>query len=225
MSIKILKSGDGSDTLFNDTLNETYHSVNGAFTESQHVFIKNGLSMAQSSEITVFEIGFGTGLNALLSYDYFFRHPEIKKINYYSIELYPLHLEMVDSLNYGSLENIQVKDLFKDLHRAEWGKEIEIRPGFTLCKILADITTFSPTFLCDVVYFDAFAPDIQPLIWKPEVFDMLFKRLKLGGVFATYSAKGQVRRDLQQVGFRVERRPGPPGKREIIVAFKEDVSC
>ncbi len=219
--LQFINSKDGSHTLYNEALNETYHSRNGALTESNHVFIRNGLSLIQKESVSIFEVGFGTGLNALLTYQVLKKHDSLKEIHFHTIELYPLKTEITDALNYAEDLSLEEKDIFQQMHAAPWNEETEITPHFFLHKIEADLTSFEPGFKMDVVYFDAFGPEVQPFLWTPSIFERLFAHLKSDGVFTTYSAKGQVRRDLQSVGFRVERRPGPPGKREMLVAFKD----
>lgn len=209
---------DGSATLFVPELNEHYHSVKGARTESQHIFIDMGLKAANTIEPHVFEIGFGTGLNALLTLQA--AEKEKRRIHYTSVELYPLSWEEVDALKYSDYP------LFKTLHTAPWEEDVAITPYFTLRKVKTDITqwdlkshNFHPPF--DVIYFDAFAPEKQPEMWNEKLFQNLYASMNTGGVLTTYCAKGVIRRSLQAVGFRVERLPGPPGgKREILRASK-----
>lgn len=208
---------DGSFTLFVPELNEHYHSVNGAMTESEHVFIQAGLSGffdKGGKNLTVLEMGFGTGLNALMTFSA--AENRDLTIRYTGIELYPLSLDIVDQLN------IRDKgDILKKMHQVEWGCFHEISERFFLRKMNVDFTQYVPDEMYDLVYFDAFSPDIRQELWTVEIFRNLFKHMTLGGVFTTYCAKGQVRRDLQSVGFKVERLPGPPGKREMLRAVKE----
>ena len=211
--------------MFVPELNEHYHSVKGARTESQHIFIDMGLKAVTAPHPHILEIGFGTGLNALLTLE----SAEIDKrpVHYTGIELYPLAWEEVDALKYSD------NPLFKTLHTAPWEEEVAITPYFTLLKIQADASLneerrmkneeFPPNSSCmfDVIYFDAFAPEKQPEMWGEQLFRRLYARMNAGGVLTTYCAKGVVRRLLQAVGFRVERLSGPPGgKREILRATK-----
>ncbi len=206
------QTADGSATLFVPGLDEHYHSVKGARTESVHVFIDMGLRACPVAAPRVLEVGFGTGLNALLTWDEAERAR--RPVFYTTLELYPLRLDEALSLGYGGR--------LRALHEAEWEREVLLSPCFTLCKRQADFTTLPlPAGAFDVVYFDAFAPDKQPAMWTEERFAALFAALSPGGILATYCAKGEVRRRLQRAGFCVERLPGPPGgKREILRARK-----
>lgn len=216
---------DGSATLFVPELNEHYHSVKGARTESQHIFIDMGLKAVAAAHPHVLEIGFGTGLNALLTLE----SAEIDKrpIHYTGIELYPLAWEEVDALKYSD------NPLFKTLHTAAWEEEVAVTPYFTLRKIRTDVSSSeerrtdyssfnkNSSFMFDVIYFDAFAPEKQPEMWEEHLFRDLYESMNTKGVLTTYCAKGVIRRLLQSVGFEVERLPGPPGgKREILRATK-----
>lgn len=210
------KTEDGSDTFFIPTLDEHYHSTKGALTEAEHIFINSGLLFLNKKNINVLEIGFGTGLNAIKTLEA--TQEEDLIVNYTTLELHPLNLEQVAELNF------MEKPFYKELHEAEWGKEVEVIPNFKITKLKEDFTKFhasnyNQTF--DVIYFDAFGPEKQPEMWTQQLFDHLYVLLNSGGVLTTYSAKGAVRRMLQTTGFTVERIPGPPGgKREIIRAIK-----
>ncbi|MBC8592691.1 tRNA (5-methylaminomethyl-2-thiouridine)(34)-methyltransferase MnmD [Oscillospiraceae bacterium N12] len=211
----IEQTADGSATLFVPELDEHYHSVKGARTESQHIFIDMGLKASEASEPRILEIGFGTGLNALLTLEA--AEATGKKIHYTGIELYPLPWETVDALKYSD------HPLFKTLHTTPWEEDVIITPNFTLKKVQADARTSEEGKgnCYDLIYFDAFAPDKQPEMWSQELFDQLYVILHTGGILTTYCAKGTVRRMLQSAGFIVERLPGPPGgKREILRARK-----
>lgn len=209
-------TADGSATLFVPELDEHYHSVKGAFTESQHIFIDMGLKACPSPTPKILEVGFGTGLNAyltLLEAERSGRH-----VHYTGIELYPLPWETIEQLHYSEDER------FKALHTAAWEKEIEITPYFTLHKVQADFSTGSAVPYSsgyNLLYFDAFAPEKQPEMWSQELFDRLYVNTSEEGILTTYCAKGVVRRMLQSAGFKVERLPGPPGgKREILRATR-----
>lgn len=205
---------DGSATLFVPELNEHYHSVKGARTESQHIFIDMGLKASAAPQPRVLEIGFGTGLNALLTLEA--AEQEKRPVHYTGIELYPLAWEEVNALGYSD------NPLFERLHTAPWEENVEISPYFTLQKIKGDANTvIHSSFSPSVVYFDAFAPEKQPEMWNEQLFRSLYVTMNTGGILTTYCAKGVIRRLLQAVGFRVERLPGPPGgKREILRATK-----
>ncbi len=208
---------DGSATLFVPSLNEHYHSVKGAHTESQHIFVEMGLNASQATEPRILEIGFGTGLNALLTLETV--ESASRKVYYTGVELYPLPWNTVAQLGYST------NPLFETLHTAPWEQDVAITPHFTLHKVQEDVATGHLSFVgnarYDVVYFDAFAPEKQPEMWSEELFSHIFVILNKGGILTTYCAKGSVRRMLQAVGFLVERLPGPPGgKREILRAQK-----
>ena len=212
----IEKTEDGSATLYVPELDEHYHSVKGAWTESDHIFLKMGLRESHAKAPNVLEIGFGTGLNALLTQ--IEAEEQQRDIVYSGIELYPLDWETVDALHYTD------NPMYEKLHRAPWDEDVQLSPHFTLRKIKADFTNFDYTKLppADVVYFDAFAPDKQPEVWTGSLFEALFTHMASEGILTTYCAKGVVRRMLQHTGFKVERIPGPPGgKREILRARKE----
>ncbi|HNW99522.1 MAG TPA: tRNA (5-methylaminomethyl-2-thiouridine)(34)-methyltransferase MnmD [Bacteroidales bacterium] len=221
MNVELEITEDGSHTLSVPGLKEHYHSVHGAISESQHIFINAGLKHVPENKktISILEIGFGTGLNALLT----FLETSGKKINcnYTSIELYPLDEKIFTSLNYPSLLGIE-ENIFLQLHRCKWNEEIKISEYFSLNKknISADKIDEASSFF-DLVYFDAFAPDIQPEMWTEEIFRKLFECMKTGAVLATYSTKGNVKRILKGVGFAIEKLPGPKGKREILRAVKK----
>lgn len=208
------QTADGSHTLFVPELNEHYHSVNGAWQESRHVFIDAGLKQCEKQEIAVFEVGFGTGLNAFLALLEAERSDKI--VRYTSLEKYPLPADTVSGLNYAGLIAPERAEYFKALHRVEWGKEIQISPNFFLHKMEDDLCTHAFLSTYDVIFFDAFAPDKQPEMWNPEWFAKLFDHTNAAGILTTYCAKGVVRRSLQAAGYVVERLQGPPGKREML---------
>ncbi|MDY3788717.1 tRNA (5-methylaminomethyl-2-thiouridine)(34)-methyltransferase MnmD [Bacteroides fluxus] len=210
----IEQTEDGSATLFVPELNEHYHSVKGARTESLHIFIDMGLKAVSTTHPQVLEIGFGTGLNALLTLEA--AEADKRPVHYTGIELYPLAWEEVDVLKYSD------NPLFKTLHSVPWEEDVAITPYFTLKKIREDARKAVNTKRSfDVIYFDAFAPEKQPEMWDEALFRNLYTSMNAGGVLTTYCAKGIIRRMLQSVGFKVERLPGPPGgKREILRASK-----
>lgn len=209
-------TADGSATLFVPELDEHYHSVKGAHTESQHIFIEMGFRHVAANPVYLLEIGFGTGLNALLTL--LETEATGREVEYTGLELHPLKWETIESLGYSC------NPLFEKLHASPWEIRNEITPRFSLTKKEADFTRLpeAPGLTSfDVIYFDAFAPEKQPEMWSQELFDHLFSITRSGGVLTTYCAKGVIRRMLQQAGFIVERLPGPPGgKREILRATK-----
>lgn len=220
MSVKIITTSDGSHSLFNDELNETYHSIHGAIQESNHVFLKNGLEYVAEKTVlplSLLEVGFGTGLNALLTFQYAIQHD--RKIYYRAIEPSPLEENIWMALNYPALLNL--KDEFTTLHSSPWNNDQILNDNFILIKMQTTLQEVKiiPASL-DLVYFDAFAPSRQPDIWEVSLLKKIFSSLKPGGVMVTYCAKGELKRNLSSLGFTLEIVPGPPGKREMIRATK-----
>lgn len=226
MTPELLVTKDGSHTLVVPPNSLTYHSVYGAITESKHVFIEAGLEHVFSKFraktnacLNVFEMGFGTGLNALLTLQKSTK--ENIAVHYTTVELYPLQTEEIKVLNY--VEQLNDKTLAQPLfllHSSNWNKDVMITPLFTLHKQQTSLLNLSFTTQFHLIYFDAFAPDAQPELWQAEMFEKLYHSLFNGCVLVTYCSKGIVKRALQSVGFKVEKLPGPPGKREIIRATK-----
>lgn len=225
--IQLEQTADGSYTLYVPEMDEHYHSVKGARTESEHVFIHTGLQRSSSRTPRVLEVGFGTGLNALLT---LLEAEKMQRpVTYTTIEKYPVEPALWQQLDYAHTE--REAGLFRDLHEAPWNTEVTLTPWFTLRKCRIDfLQGFYPntpdirygTAQFDVIYFDAFAPEKQPEMWQPDVLAALQRSLSTGGILATYCAKGVIRRELEQVGFRVERLAGPPGgKREILRGIKK----
>lgn len=220
MKVEIQTTADGSQTLFVGEMDEHYHSVKGALTESKHIFIETGLNKSLAEEPHVLEVGFGTALNAILT----LQEAEIKHrhVHYTSLEKYPLPMDIAEQLDYPKLVNAEYADYFLELHRAEWNKWVDVTPFFHLRKIETDFTTLQIQEKYDVIYFDAFAPEKQEEMWSEEIFERMYNCLNYNGILVTYCAKGVIRRTLQSVGFKVERLQGPPnGKREILRATKE----
>ena len=208
---------DGSATLFVPELDEHYHSIKGALTESRHIFIEMGLKASSALSPRILEVGFGTGLNAFLTLQY--AEKEQRTIHYTGIELVPLSWDEVAALNYSG------DPLFRSIHDAPWDGDIALTPHFVLRKVHADANQYieegAGSGGYDVVYFDAFAPEKQPEMWSEQLFSSIYKQLNPEGILTTYCAKGVIRRLLQKVGFQVERLPGPPGgKREILRGTK-----
>ncbi len=219
MKIAIEKTADGSMTLYREDIDEHYHSVKGAFAESQYVYIEMGWHKASEifSPVRVFEVGFGSGLNAALTAS---AALEAKiPTEYYAAELYPLSEETTDFIASGLNEEYQ--EVFQSVNTAPWEAPTPINPYFSLHKLEADFLTMELPQDLDAIYFDAFAPEKQPEMWSHVIFQKIFDALHPGGVLTTYCAKGSIRRLLQQIGFVTERLPGPPGgKREILRATK-----
>ncbi|MDT8412309.1 MAG: tRNA (5-methylaminomethyl-2-thiouridine)(34)-methyltransferase MnmD [Vicingaceae bacterium] len=219
--MELKKTADGSHTLFIPELNETYHSIHGAIQESQHVFIKNGLHyFGDKKTIHILEIGFGTGLNALLTLLAIENSSQI--VNYVSLEKFPLSNELIQQLNYPTQLKIDTAQtaLFNQLHTCQWNTPTPISNNFDLLKIEEDLADFQTTTTFDLIYFDAFAPEKQAELWTDVIFSKIYSLLNTGGILVTYCAKGVVKRTLKSVGFQLETLPGPPGKREMIRAIK-----
>ena len=222
LKVEIEITGDGSHTLYVPELKEHYHSVFGAIAESRHIFIDAGFRYiySKSEGIRILEIGFGTGLNALLTC----MEAEIsgKKVEYSAIELNPVGDEIYSRLNFNELVNYPgSREIFLRLHQSPWNEKVQINTGFSLDKINISLHEFKPQLAAfDLVYFDAFGPDIQPEMWTEDVFIMMASGLKKCGVLVTYSTKGLVKRNLISSGFKIEKLPGPRGKREILRATK-----
>jgi len=220
----VIYTEDGSTSLFHNGLQETYHSVHGAIQESQHVFIEAGLHhwlrVSKRQTISILEIGFGTGLNALLTA--LAAEKVGVEIEYQTIEAFPLTMEMVTLLNYPVIIGTDnAKSVFENLHQADWNQPKKLSPYFDFLKRdlrLQEADFSNETF--DLIFFDAFGPDKQPDMWERSNLVKLARAMKPQGVFVTYSAKGQLKRDLVSLGLLVEKIPGPPGKREMIRATK-----
>jgi tRNA U34 5-methylaminomethyl-2-thiouridine-forming methyltransferase MnmC len=217
MELKLITSDDGSHTLFVPELNENYHSTYGAATESMHVYIANGLNAIGKTNITILEVGFGTGLNALLT----LLNKGQKTIHYIAVEKFPLPMETWKELNHGKQFGPEAAALFSALHLANWNEQVSVAQNFTIHKINGDFRKITIPQNHDLVYFDAFGPEKQPDLWQLPVFEKVFNTMNNHGILVTYCAKGQVRRTLQQVGFTTERLPGPPRKREMLRATKQ----
>lgn len=215
-------TADGSHTLFLPDWNEHYHSVNGAIREAKHVYIKKGLAQLNIStrEIHLLEVGFGTGLNALLSLEY--AKKKSLEINYLGLEPFPLNQEEVCQLNYANMvAKGAYAEAFATMHELPFGKTISLSKGFVFSKwqIGLDLAPLASSSF-HVVFHDAFAPQYQPELWDEEAFGRLYAVLKPGGILVTYSAKGSVKRALTACGFALKHPVGPLGKREMTFALK-----
>ena len=219
MKVIIQTTADGSPTFYREDIDEHYHSVKGALAESRHVYIDSGWRQVTLSKnhIRVFEVGFGTGLNAALTAQTALESKTAT--DYYSVELYPLP-ETATTL-YAEAFPEPFQSIFREVNQAPWQESTKINPYFILHKIEDNLLTMELPQHLDVVYFDAFAPEKQPEMWDETIFSKLFHAMNPGGILTTYCAKGIIRRLLNAIGFTTERLPGPPGgKREILRATK-----
>ncbi|MBD5214184.1 MAG: tRNA (5-methylaminomethyl-2-thiouridine)(34)-methyltransferase MnmD [Bacteroidales bacterium] len=217
MKVSLEITADGSPTLYRGDMNEHYHSVKGAIAESNHVYIDCGWRQAAAAASTVraFEVGLGTGLNAVLTAQAAL--DEGVDTKYYTVELYPLSIESVEA--YAAALPTELRDTLLAIHGAPWGQPVEINPYFTLIKLNDNLLTMELPTGIDVTYYDAFAPEKQPEMWSEAIFRKLYNAMNPGAILTTYCTKGAIRRMLNTVGFLTERLPGPPGgKREILRA-------
>ena len=219
MKRRIIETADGSRTILIEDWQEQYHSIHGAVQEAYHVFIKQGLHAVEKQEIAILEMGFGTGLNALITY--LESQKRQLKIRYCGIEAYPVPQEELALLNYVEiLQTPGLGDIFKQMHDSPWEETTNLAPNFSLTKRRLNFLDVSDSEQYQLIYFDAFGPRVQPELWTYELFQKMYTALLPKGILVTYSAKGSVRRALEQCGFQVERLPGPPGKREMLRAIK-----
>lgn len=215
---KLIVTGDGSHTIYIKELNEHYHSVHGAVGESEFIFMKNGFDVSTADPVSILEIGFGTGLNALLTSLRAIR--DSRMVSYTTIEKYPLDENTIKALNYPQFTGEEGKKIYELIHASPWNAKSSVCRNFSLEKLSADFTTEIIEGSYDLVYFDAFGPDKQPEMWTADMFSKISGVIKPGGILVTYSVKGEVKRNLRACGFTVELLPGPPGKRQILRAVK-----
>lgn len=224
MERKLIKTGDGSITIHLSEWNEQYHSKHGAVNEARHVFIKMGLAywlgLTNKRKLTILEIGFGTGLNAFIT---FLEAKKLQlKIAYKGVEAYPVGEAEIKDLNYAKILSAEGQiEAFRKMHEEPWNQVIEISNNFQLEKQQKRFEEIDDSNSYDLVFFDAFGARVQPELWTAEIFKKMYTAMKPNAVLVTYSAKGSVRRAMQSVGFIVERLPGPPGKREMLRALKK----
>lgn len=223
MKKKVLQTSDGSTTLHLPKWKEQYHSKHGAIQEAKHVFIQKGLmhtiDILDLNKISILEIGLGTGLNALLTY-IFVENAQKYSVEYTALEAYPVTIEDVQQMNFADQLNID-KLVYTNLHSLTWEEKHTISNLFSLTKLEMKFQNLKEKHEFNLIYFDAFGPRVQPELWEEDIFELMYKALKVNGVLVTYSAKGSVRRNMQAAGFVVERIQGPPGKREMLRATKK----
>lgn len=219
MKREIIQTADGSTTIHLPDWNESYHSKHGAIQEAKHVFIHNGLALFTGKSIAILEIGFGTGLNAFITY------LESTKMNigvdYVGVEAYPIAAAEVLSMNYvKELNADDASEMFDKMHSSDWESEQLLSDTFSLTKRKQFFDAIDDFERFDLIYFDAFGYRVQPELWSTEIFMKMYNALKPQGVLVTYAARGVVKRSMVEVGFKVEKLPGPPGKREMFRATK-----
>jgi tRNA U34 5-methylaminomethyl-2-thiouridine-forming methyltransferase MnmC len=216
---EIIQTLDGSTTIHIKEWNECYHSKHGAIQEAKHVFIKNGLALFPDQSISILEIGFGTGLNAFITY---LESKELGQIiDYVGVEAYPVSADEVLSMNYiEELKAAESEAIFEKMHTCNWEEKITFFDTFTLTKRKQFFEEIDDVEKFDLIYFDAFGYRVQPELWSTAIFDRMYKSLKPNGVLVTYAARGVVKRSMIEVGFTVEKLAGPPGKREMFRARK-----
>ena len=225
--IQLIETGDGSHSLLNVALNETYHSRHGALRESEHVFIRHGLHtwLAQhpaATEVRIVEVGMGTGLNVILTIREAQRYTNVS-FHYTTLEPHPLSEELIAQLNYlALLDDTALNHCFRTLHQVAWEKDQPLLGNFTLHKTRSTLEDFPATSgAYDLIYFDAFAPNKQAELWELPILQKVAKMMDSEAIFVTYSAKGQLKRDLATSGLTVETLDGPPGKAEMVRASKQ----
>lgn len=219
MKREIIITKDGSTSILLPEWNETYHSKFGAIQEAKHVFIKNGLDLFESKPISILEIGFGTGLNALIT----LLEADNKKqvINYVGVEAYPVEINEIQLLNYTEeLDASDKKDLFIKMHESNWGKSNAITDFFSLTKKKQFFNEINDEDAFNLIYFDAFGFRVQPELWDEEMFERMYRALKTEGVLVTYACRTSIKNAMLQTGFKIEKLPGAPGKREMLRAIK-----
>lgn len=220
MKREIIVTKDGSTTIYFPEINETYHSKFGAILESNHVFIEMGLKLfLNKSHISLLEIGFGTGLNALLTI------LDIKKtkqsIDYVGVEAYPVPQSEILQMNFTEvLNNKEVETVFKKMHSCDWNKKIELTKNFSITKRHQFFQEINDVNAYDLIYFDAFGYRIEPELWSKEIFEKMYNALKINGLLVTYACRSSIKNDMIAIGFKVEKLPGAPGKREMLRATK-----
>lgn len=219
MKREIIKTLDGSTTIHLQEWNECYHSKHGAIQEAKHVFIKNGLDLFEGKPVSILEIGFGTGLNAFITF--LEANDSQQHINYTGVEAYPVDPDEVLAMNYVSeLEVESFERIFEKMHECEWNQKNELTPNFSLTKRKQFFNEINDLEVFDLIYFDAFGYRVQPELWTAEIFQKMYNSLKPNGVLVTYAARGVIKRNMLSAGFKVEKLAGPPGKREMFRAVK-----
>lgn len=219
MKRDIIITKDGSSSIFMPELNETYHSTFGAIQEAKHVFIKNGLSCCNDKSVSILEIGFGTGLNAFVTFLEAQKTNQI--IDYVGIEAFPVEMEIMQQLNYVEvLEAVEYQQVFNQMHKSNWEEKKGIHTNFYLTKRKQKFQEISEKDTYNLIYFDAFGFDVQPELWNEALFVKMYEALLPNGILVTYACRGVIKRAMLNAGFKVEKLKGAPGKREMLRAIK-----
>lgn len=220
MRREIITTSDGSKTIHLPDWDESYHSKHGAVQEAYHVFIQNGLRLFENRSLNILEIGFGTGLNAIIT---FIEAQKLNlQINYTGVEAYPVSFQEALDMNYlQSLNAENLQSVFEKMHQLAPAKKHSLSDNFNIEKRAIFFDQINDVREFDLIYFDAFGYRVQPELWSTAMFQKMYAALKENGVLVTYAARGVVKRSMQEVGFTVEKLPGPPGKREMMRAFKK----
>ncbi|MBD3723588.1 MAG: tRNA (5-methylaminomethyl-2-thiouridine)(34)-methyltransferase MnmD [Flavobacteriaceae bacterium] len=218
MERKIIKTNDGSVTIHIEDLDESYHSKHGAIQEAYHVFIKSGLDLF-SNEVAILEIGFGTGLNAFITYLEHLKRG--LKINYVGVEAYPILKEEIAQLNYvEQLQALEYEEVFKTMHQMTWNQNILLDETFEFTKRQQFFQDIDDKGIFNLIYFDAFGFTVQPELWNEEIFQKMYNALQPKGVLVTYACRTSIKNAMLKAGFKIEKLPGAPGKREMLRATK-----
>ena len=219
MKREIIITSDGSTSIHLPEWEESYHSKHGAIQEAQHVFIKNGLSLCKGQSVSVLEIGFGTGLNAFITF--LESQKSNQNIDYVGVEGFPISAEEVLQMNYVNQLNANQFELeFKKMHQSDWEENVTISEHFRLTKRKQLFNEINYKNQFDIIYFDAFGYRVQPELWSVEIFTKMFEALKEGGILVTYACRGPIKNTMKEAGFQIEKLAGPPGKREMLRGWK-----
>lgn len=219
MKREFITTNDGSVTILLPEMQETYHSKFGAIQEAYHVFIQNGLALTQGQPIAILEIGFGTGLNAFITFMETEKSGQV--IKYTGVEAYPVTHDEAPLLNYvNQLKAEEYAGIFKQMHDAEWGRTIQLSDNFSLTKRKQFFQEIDDKEVFDLIYFDAFGYSVQPELWSEDIFKRMYAALKKDSILVTYACRTVIKKAMIEAGFQTKKVPGPPGKREMLIAFK-----
>ena len=219
MKREIIITDDGSTTIRIPDWDENYHSTHGAIQEAKHVFIKNGLDIFKNQDsISILEIGFGTGLNAFIT---FLETVNKEKVNYVGVEAYPISSEEIAQMNYVTeLQATQYQAVFDKMHSCDWESQQNITDNFILTKRKQFFQDIDDKEQYDLIYFDAFGFPLQPELWSEAIFKKMYDALLPKGTLVTYACRSSIKNAMLSVGFSIEKLPGAPGKREMLRATK-----